>query len=187
MSEIAIGLLRELVTYDPETGKLTWLARGPEHFAGNWNKTAEQMAKSWNTRFADTPALDAVGVYDCRAGRLCGKTAYAHRVAFALYHGHWPKEQIDHINGDRSDNRIANLRDVSHKINHRNRKRPINNSSGHMGVNLHKRIGRWQAYVNVDGKRRHLGYFDTAELAAAARSRALAATPGFHQNHGRTA
>ena len=85
-----------------------------------------------------------------------GTLLYAHRVAFAISHGHMPP-LIDHINGIKSDNRIANLRDASATLNSRNRKA--------FGATKPKQTKRWAASITVDYKRKHLGYFDTPELA----------------------
>ena len=185
MSEIAIDLLRELVAYDPETGKLTWLARGPGHFEGTAKRTPEWLAKWWNTRYAGKEAFQNVEAYGCKAGRILGKTVKAHRVAWAIAHGEWPCHTIDHINGDPADNRIANLRDVPIAQNARNKGLYSNNTSGHHGVAWYKPYGRWVSTIRVDGKKRHLGYFDDLDAAIAARRAAEGAD--FHENHGRAA
>lgn len=185
MREIPIETLRQLLRYEPETGKLYWLERPVEMFTGNWNKTAEQLCSWWNHRFAGQEALTATGVYGCRAGRIFRQTAYAHRVALALTNGEWPSS-VDHINGDRSDNRIANLRVVDHQTNMQNKKVYRTSVSGQHGV-VPYRHGKWQAYITVNKKRRHIGYFSNLQDAIAARKAAEAECGAFHANHGRAA
>jgi len=89
----------------------------------------------------------------------------AHRLAWLYVHGVIPKE-IDHINGNGLDNRICNLREVTHQQNIHNLVRPPkHNSSGFMGVSFFKGTNRFSSYIQVDGKKRHLGYYDTAQEA----------------------
>ncbi len=172
--------LRELLTYNPETGELKWLPRGPEHSGRNcgW--------KSFNRRFAGKAAFTSINRDGYHHGRIFDGTYQAHRVAWAIVHGSWPEHQIDHINGDRADNRLSNLRAVSGAENCRNIARPSNNSSGHIGVVWHKKQSKWQAQIGVNGKRIYLGLF--ASLSAAVEARAEASRRfGFHENHGRAA
>jgi hypothetical protein len=89
---------------------------------------------------------------------------YAHRIAWILMTGSWPSGQIDHINGDRADNRFANLRDVDQHTNMQNiRNAPISATSGVLGAS--PSYGRFRACIRVDGRFKHLGRFDTAEEA----------------------
>jgi hypothetical protein len=98
-----------------------------------------------------------------------GKTYYAHRLAWFYMTGEWPEHEIDHINGDRADNRIANLRPATPTENQHNRnKPPRNNKSGAVGVSWHQRAGKWQAHF----ARRYLGVFPTKEAAASAYTQA---------------
>jgi len=96
----------------------------------------------------------------------------------------WP-EQIDHINGVRSDNRMVNLRSVSRKENGRNQKKPVTNKSGMPGVRWGKVIGKWTSCIVVDRKIICLGSYRHFEDAAAAKKLAEKHY-GFHENHGRT-
>lgn len=91
----------------------------------------------------------------------------AHRVAWLYVHGRWPEFQIDHINGDRGDNRIANLRDVPARVNNENqRKAYSNNRCGLLGVFAHQ--GKWRSRIQTRGLSLDLGSFETPEQAHAA-------------------
>lgn len=93
----------------------------------------------------------------------------AHRLAWLYVNKVWPEFQIDHKNKIRSDNRYENLRQATHVDNNRNRTKHKSNSSGFNGVCFHKKSGKWMAYIKVDRKSIHLGYFESAEFAANAR------------------
>ena len=178
--EITPELLQQLLTYDPETGELFWKERPREMFA------RARTWSMWNTRFAGGRALITEDDRGYRRGAVFGIDFLAHRVAYAIYHNSWPSGQIDHINGVRHDNRIVNLRDVSPAENRKNQKRPSDNTSGVMGVHWYKPHGRWQAQIQSDGEKRHLGFFKDFADAVAARLEAEAEL-GFHENHGRAA
>jgi hypothetical protein len=94
----------------------------------------------------------------------------AHRLAWFYVHGNWPTKLIDHINGNKTDNRIANLRDVEGSLNNLNCHTPRrhNAESPYIGVVKPKRYKRWLAKITLHGKRVRLGCFDTAEEAQAA-------------------
>jgi len=99
--------------------------------------------------------------------RASGTRFLAHRLAWFYVHGTWPVGEIDHINGDRSDNRIANLRDVSRLTNRQNMRRAqADNRSGLLGVSLAN--NRCKASIRSGGKNHHLGYFSSPEAAHAA-------------------
>lgn len=101
----------------------------------------------------------------------------AHRLAWLTVYGYWPAAEIDHINGMRHDNRIANLREATRTENARNRKLPRHNTSGHKGVTWDAAANKWKSRVGVGrGVQRSLGYFDKLEDAAAA----YAAAAGIH-------
>jgi hypothetical protein len=89
---------------------------------------------------------------------------WAHRVVWLLHHGDWPVSDIDHINGDRSDNKIENLRLASRSENNINRPAV----SGYKGVRYHKPSGKWQARITKEYKEKHLGLFETEIEAAKA-------------------
>lgn len=97
-----------------------------------------------------------------------GKAIGAHRLVWLMHNGIWPVGEIDHMNGVRHDNRIENLRDVSHKTNTENRRKAVSGSmTGSLGVTIFKG-GRYRARIKSDGKLVSLGIFDTAESAHAA-------------------
>ena len=179
MTEISVDKLRELLKYDPETGKLIWLPRPQSMF-----KT-EKAGKIWNTRFSGKEALNTVSNHKGHfRGMILWATYSAHQVCWALHHGEWPEDQIDHINGDSQDNRLVNLRPVNTRENCRNQGIPKNNTSGVSGVHLRKDNQKWRAYINGDKGRVHLGTFSTKEEAVNARASALVKF-GYHENHGR--
>ncbi|HYD58974.1 MAG TPA: HNH endonuclease signature motif containing protein [Noviherbaspirillum sp.] len=91
----------------------------------------------------------------------------AHRLAWLYVCGEWPKNEVDHINGVRSDNRIANLRDVSRRTNNENRREAQcnNRSSGLLGVTWSGRHKKWAASIRVNRKNKHLGLWETKEEA----------------------
>jgi hypothetical protein len=91
-----------------------------------------------------------------------------HRLIFLYMTGRWPNHYIDHINGDRSDNRWDNLREATAAENLHNMKTPASNTSGLRGATWDKRLGKWHAQIRANNIRRHLGYFDTKEEAHAA-------------------
>lgn len=113
---------------------------------------------------------------------LLTKYYLAHRIAWAIHYGCWPKGDIDHIDGDGLNNRIENLRDVSHKINCRNQKLRNTNTSGHIGVDFVN--GRWRARIGIGGITKHIGFFDTIDSAVNARLIESIAHD-YHQNHGK--
>lgn len=180
---IPIDTLRQLLRCDPATGKLFWLPRPPELFEATQGRTNAHKAHNWNVVWAGREALAHINEQGYKVGSIFRRRQKAHRVIWALVHSEWPAEHIDHINGVRSDNRIENLRVVTNAENTRNRRLPVTNTSGAIGVHWHKRKKSWQAVICGDGSRRHLGGFENFEEAVAARKDAEARF-GFHANHG---
>lgn len=119
-----------------------------------------------------------------RVVRINGQSFYSHRIAWAIHYGAVPKSSIDHIDGDKSNNRIANLRDVPHEQNCRNTKIHSNNTSGVIGVSWSKSHKSWSCEIRFQKKAKWLGRFKKLEDAVAAR-RAAERELGFHPNHGR--
>lgn len=99
--------------------------------------------------------------------KLNRKAVLAHRLAWFLMCGEWPKDGIDHINGDRTDNRIESLRAVSHAINMQNKRAAManNKSCALLGVTWNKQHKKWQAKVMAHKRRYHVGYFSDPQLA----------------------
>lgn len=147
MTSIAIDRLRELLAYDPLVGVLTWRTKR----SGVSRKQAGSLKPS--------------GYIVVQVDR---KMLRAHRIAWALTKGEWPEQEIDHRNGDRSDNRWANLREATHAENAQNKVKQSNNKSGYLGVCWFKPRGKWKVEIQADKKRRHVGYFDDVHEAAAA-------------------
>lgn len=182
---IPVALLHEFLSLDIPTGRLTWKARKPEHFQASEARSAAHICANWNAQNAGTPALECVDASGHLTGRIRARLLYAHRVVYAMASGAWPKQSIDHINGDPADNRPENLRDVSHRENHLNTKLFSNTTSGAVGVSFNKRLGKWAAHITVKGKYHHLGFHVEKGNAVSARKQAEAQF-GFHQNHGRS-
>lgn len=113
-----------------------------------------------------------------------GRRFLAHRLAFLYVTGEFPIGEVDHINGERSDNRWTNLRAVSNVQNSRNQKKPVTNTSGHIGVCWHSAASKWMAQIQLGRRNKYLGLFDKIEDAVSARIEAQL-RHGFHQNHGR--
>ncbi|WP_312416666.1 HNH endonuclease [Shinella sp.] len=166
----SIDLLRQLLRYDPETGKLFWLVRPVSMFTessckGTANRSAEWAHKSWNTRCAGNEAFTADSGKGYRQGSIFGRTYKAHRVIFALVYGAWPSEEVDHENVCGGDNRLTNLRAATSSQNKQNRRRAKHNTSGFKGVSWHRRKGKWAASIKMNGRQKHLGYFESGEAA----------------------
>lgn len=163
--------LRQLLRYDPQTGELFWRPR--PHLSAR--------ATMWCTRFTDKPAGWLKDGY--LNITLKGQKLRAHRVAWAIHYGEWPRYQIDHINGVRNDNRITNLRDVPAAINCQNQRMSRRNKSGYACV--FKVLHRWRAEVRHNGKLYRLGSFDSPEKANEV-VKAKHAELGFTERHGRS-
>lgn len=145
---IPIDLVRSLFLYDPETGSIKW------------------NAVRCGTKFGSEAGTYHKGY---RRVKISGQLVLAHRLAWAIHYGKWPDGEIDHINMDRSDNRIANLRDVARSENMVNRHYPVGESKKR-GVSRHK-YG-WQVCISINGERKYIGLFKTIEEAHAERLKA---------------
>lgn len=177
------SILIQLLRYESETGKLFWRERPDELFKASGAYSQARIAAAWNSKNAGKEALITIDAHGYPFGSVFKKLVRAHRVIWKLVHGTEP-EQIDHINGDRADNRIINLRAVSNADNHRNMSLSTANKSGVTGVFWFARTGRWRSEITIAGKNVHLGYYLNKNDAIAARHRAEVEN-GFHPNHGR--
>ena len=178
-------LLRKLLRYEPDTGKLFWQERTPDVFTVTPGRASDLKCKMWNTRWAGKEAFTADKGNGYKHGRIFGENYYTHRVIFAIVNGHWPRDCIDHINGDMADNRICNLRAATRSENARNQKMYSTNTSGVVGVVWDKSIGKWAPQIQAGGCNIKLGYFADKSEAIAVR-KAAEIEFGYHANHGRT-
>lgn len=159
-------VLRELLRYEPDTGKLYWRERDRR-----WFET-DHHCNRWNSHFANKLAGGRPDSRGYVRIRVLTDRYKLHRVIWALCHGYWPRDQIDHIDQNPSNNRIENLREACNSDNARNRKLSTKNKSGCKGVNVYKPNGKWVAKLKHEGKLLHLGYFDKVEDAIKARKAA---------------
>lgn len=137
-------IARQALSYDPDSGSLTWLiSRGTV-------KAGSKVCRVSNRGYLTV--------------KIFGKTYQAHRVAWLIVHGEWPIT-IDHINRQRTDNRLVNLRNATQQQNMCNVPRKRTNTSGVRGVSWHSQSEKWQVEVKADGKRYYLGSYQDIELA----------------------
>lgn len=162
--------LKRLLHYNPSTGVFTWLL-----------SPARQIK--------DGDVAGCVSTYQgnkkYRLIRVSGELHLAHRLVFLYMKGAFPTGEVDHINGSGLDNRWVNLRQVSSRENSKNTRLRSDNTSGFVGVSWSKSTRKWRASIDVNGKRKHIGYFIGKQDAIKARMSA-SAEHGFHPNHGAT-
>ena len=157
--------LKEILDYNPKTGIFTRL-----------------ININGGTRVGDIAGhLNPRGYIQIS---VKGKSYRAHRLAWLYVYGVWPKDQVDHINHNFSDNRIDNLREVNTQENGKNRSLNKNNLSGIHGVLWMERDGKWWSRIVVSGKTLHLGSFNDFFEACCIRKSADNKY-GFHANHGK--
>lgn len=156
-TDLTAEFVRRVLDYDPQTGELKWRAR-PE-YPQKWNS-------KWAGKVAGTTAPQGY-----RYIQVFGRSAYpAHRLAWLHFYGEWPEHEIDHANGVRDDNRIGNLRCADDSENGSNKAMMRNNRSGFPGVHFDRQRGKWRATIQMHRVRHDVGFFSTAEQAAAARN-----------------
>lgn len=138
-----ISKIREALHYSGETGILTWRS-----------KVSDKVVIGAPAGTRNYSGYILISVF--------GRRYRAHRLAWAIVHGSWPTLEIDHINGDRSDNRLENLREATRAENSRNAR----GKRGYLkGATYNKKAGRWQAQIMKDGRTTFLGHYDTPEQA----------------------
>lgn len=157
--------LREVLSYDKRTGLFNWLAysngRRKDLTAGSKNKDGYIVISIDNQRY------------------------YAHRLAMIYVNG-FCGEEVDHIDGNTSNNSLDNLRDVNGKENSKNCSKPKSNKSGVIGVSFDSINRKWRSTIKVNYKQIHIGRFNSFDAAVKARKQAEQKY-GFHENHGRSA
>lgn len=140
--------LKEMLEYSPETGVFTWKKSSGRVKAG--------AKAGWTTHNGYLKiAIDKVEYT-------------AHRLAWFYTYNKWPTEDLDHINGERQNNKLSNLREATRSQNLQNKGKQCNNTSGFIGVSYNKSRGKWDARLKVCGKQICLGLFETAEEASKA-------------------
>lgn len=163
-NELTQEEVKHFLSYDPITGEFKRLYRG------NMKFNNPSPAGTINNGYLRIKVKDV-------------KYA-AHRLAWLYMTGNWPKDCIDHIDGNPSNNVFSNLRECSRIENQRNCKKPKNNTSGVKGVFAFNGGEKWQAGIGVNGKLKHLGLFDNKEDAIQARINAANEIFGEFANHG---
>lgn len=143
LGELTQAHLKEILDYSPETGIF--------------------IRRTGNNKGLEAGYVTGDGYINIE---VLGVDYPAHRLAWLYCKGTWPKEDIDHRDRDRKNNRIANLRDVSRSVNLYNRGPLKNNTSGVRNVYLDKNTGKWVVNRNQDGRRIYVGSYETLEEAA---------------------
>ena len=174
---ITSKLIRQLLDYDPDTGIFIWRKRPTNMFLAG-KQTAEHNAATWNGKWAGKPAgvIKKEGYIKIS---IYAKAYRAHRLAWFYYYGVWPKKEIDHINGVRDDNRIANLREATRSENNQNKVK-TKGSSRFIGVSWDKNRLKWIAKIKLNKRTYTLGRFDSEINAYDAYLRAKAKLHTFN-------
>lgn len=170
--------LKTLLHYNPYTGIFTWNTRSRSYFI------TDSTWKMWNTRFAGTIAgTTRVNIKSYKIIQVKRQRYYIHRLAFLFMTGEFPTQQVDHINGDGTDNRWCNIRSVTSRENSKNSRLRSDNTSGCVGVSWFKSRNKWCVRIKHRGVYLSCGYFNNKEDAI--RVRKLAEIEyGYHDNHG---
>ena len=176
-------LLRKLLRYNYDTGKLFWRERTPDVFKDG-KQSAEWICSRWNSTFANNETFTAVSKNGYLTGEILGKKLLSHRVIWAIVTGFWPVDQIDHEDHDRQNNKFGNLFEATRQENMKNQSMSKLNTSGHVGVVWNKEKSKWQAQIGVNRKIINLGRFLDIEDAIDARQ-AANIKYGFHRHHGK--
>lgn len=183
MSEdVPIDYLEECFHVDYLTGVLVWKYRPSHHF------DTDMAYKTVNSRQSGkVSGLTATNGYRYVGLRGIGKSKKSyllHRVIYAMFHGTWPTETVDHFDGDITNNGISNLREVPQSVNMRNQKKRSTNLSGCNGVRWYTRKSKWHSQGTFQNKSYHLGYFNNLFDAICAR-KAWELNYNFTERHGK--
>ena len=163
--DLTQDFLREVLDYNPESGWLTWKSK-------KYSKRVKRGARAGMLKNTGYRVIKVFGV-----------SYQEHHLIWFWVNGVWATDQIDHINQERSDNRIANLRQVTKAENARNRGLLDSNTSGYQGIWFDYSKGKWKAEITLDGRKIYQKHFNDIEEAAEAREAKLLEF-GFHINHG---
>lgn len=155
--------LKKILSYDKETGVFTWKIN-----------ISRKVRKGDIAGMVNSEGYRRIGIK--------GKSYLSHRLAWLYEYGHFPKNETDHINHYKTDNKICNLRDVTGQENQKNELLTKRNTSGTVGVGRFK--SKWYARIGVNRKTISLGYFKDIKDAIRIRKNAEI-TYGFHLNHGK--
>jgi len=161
--------LKQILHYEPITGKFTWLAR-----VANCIHIGDEAGSV----FKKSTTLSYLHI------QIDKKVCKAHRLAWLYMTGNYPQHGVLHDDGDGLNNRWTNLSDNTQAENALNRKLNSNNESGQSGVMWRERDQRWIAQINIDGKQTHLGQFKEKVDAITARKQAEL-NHNYHPNHGK--
>lgn len=137
--------LKSILDYDLDTGIFTW-----------------KVKKSQVAKAGDVAGWEYNGY---REIEIDNKKYKAHRLAWLYVHGEMPKNLIDHIDNNRSNNKISNLREATYQTNSENYKTPKTNKSGVKNVSWYKKLNKWVVSISVEKTKKTIGYFDDLEFA----------------------
>lgn len=175
---VTVDLLRHFIDINLSDGSMRWKHRHRHHFK------SDVSFKGWNTRYAGKPTFKSTDGRGYLRASIQDKDYKAHIVAWALYHSEWPRGEVDHINGNKKDNSLNNLRLATSSQNKMNVSPRIGGSSSHKGVCWVSTRGKWEARITANGKTLRLGYFDDENEAARAYKNAATDLHGEFRNYG---
>lgn len=167
----------DIIEYSCSDGYLYWKERPLSMFS------SKGSCKSWNSRQSGEIALSKIDKDGYRGLTVFGRSFMQHRIVWMMHNDGSCPEFLDHINGNKSDNRIENLRPATKVDNGWNRGKNKNNTSGYKGVCFMKRKGVYRASVYFGGRAIHAGFHSTAEEAHLAYCKKLKEVAGefFHE------
>lgn len=140
MAELSAGALRAVLDYDHISGVFRW------KFAASTGRPAGSVAGNLSRGYIRI--------------QIGGRSYFAHRLAWLFVHGVWPANYIDHVDGVRRNNAIANLRPATARQNQFNRRIQRSNASGFKGVHWEPEERKWYATIRINGQKKHLGRYD---------------------------